>query len=83
MTILDRKGEPYMCTIVMSRYGGVYSGAKWLAFPLWNVRLPNGWDGDDITCMEFWQEYDDIVGKGSTPEDAYSDLLKKLQEEKI
>ncbi|HEC66067.1 MAG TPA: hypothetical protein ENI23_12300 [bacterium] len=79
--IVDRRGEPYGCTIVMSRYSGVYSGARWLAFPLWVSGLPKGWDGGDIECMEFWEDYEaygGIVGKGETPKDAYKNLLYKL-----
>ncbi len=66
------------CTVVESRYGGVYEGAEYLAFPLNSDELPVGWDGDDITCCEFWLDYKGLVGKGSTAKEAKTSLVIKL-----
>jgi hypothetical protein len=70
----------YPTTIVNDRYSGAYSGAEWLAFPLdyWNV--PDEVDGGDSECMMFWEDYDGVVGKGSTPELAMANLVAKMED---
>ncbi len=67
------------CTIVEARYGGAYEGAEYLAFPCNDNELPEGWDGDDITCHDFWFYNKDPVGKGSTAKEAKEDLVVQLQ----
>lgn len=42
----------------------------------WDV--PEEIECDDVTCMIFWDTYDGIVGKGSTPERAMADLVAKM-----
>lgn len=69
----------YPCTITHDRYGGCYSGAEWLAWPLdvgYDV-FPADAQGDDFAAAVFWDEFDGLVGKGATPDDAYDDLLRR------
>lgn len=67
----------YPCIIYSDRYSGVYSGADWIA--LASDYLPPDMDGDDVTCMNFWQTPRDYhVGKGETPAEALKDLRNKF-----
>lgn len=81
----------YPLTIVSDRYSGSYSGALFLAFntDFWN--LPKEIEGSDPECWNFWATYIDVetitqpdyfgkvfVGKGSSVNDAFEDLKKKL-----
>lgn len=66
----------YSVTITRSRYGGIYEPGEWLAFPLDPDALPADWDGEDVACMRFWETRRDIGG-GSTPDEAYADLLRR------
>ena len=74
--------DVYPVTIIVDRYGGCYSGGKYLAFNLEPWDLPRGvsWGGD-VDCAEFWA--DDVlhyvIGKGDTPEESYQDLVEKMQ----
>ena len=70
----------YPCSVVPARYGGVYEGGAWLAFPKYADRLPDDYDGSDVPCACFWDDYNDFVGKGDTPQEAYDNLLEKLNE---
>lgn len=70
----------YPTTIIQDRYNGTYSGAEWLAFPMDYYQVPREIDGDDIECMMFWESYDGVVGKGSTPELAMANLVAKMQD---
>lgn len=80
-------------TIIDDRYSGFYSNAKWLAFNLYPGSIPWEVSGDDIACMTFWDKYDDlknltqedfikriIIGKGSAPNEAHEDLIKRMKE---
>jgi hypothetical protein len=71
--------DPYPVTIVPARYGGGYEPGPWLAFPHPPSGLPEGWDGDDIRCAEFWETWTIPVGAGETPNDAYGDLQLKAR----
>lgn len=70
----------YPTTIIKDRYNGTYSNAEWLAFPMdfWDV--PDEVEGGDGECMMFWDTYKEPVGKGDTPEDAYKDLILRMEE---
>ena len=70
---------PYPVTIVVDRYYGCYSGANWLAFPLYTEEIPDEVGGGDIEEMCFWDNYGGPVGKGVTPDEAYEDLVKKMK----
>lgn len=75
-------GGIYPLTIVPARYDGVYEGAVFLAFPLNPGNLPPGWDGDDVTCCNFWGEHQEAVGKVPSPNDAYKKLRSQIKVEK-
>ena len=75
----------YPCTLVMDRYGGTYSGSKWLAFNCDPIDVPQPVGGSDTEEMEFWEvaRYDDDyipscynmdMGSGNTPNEAVLDL---------
>ncbi len=64
----------YPVTIIQDRYGGTYSGGKWLAFNLDAEDIPQGVSGSDYPCADFWGENTLPVGKGSTPEEALEHL---------
>ena len=71
----------YPVTIIGDRYNGVYSNGRFLAFPIIYRRMPAGPDGSDADCMDFWKDNKLIpVGKGNTPEEAYDDLIKKVDD---
>jgi len=75
------KTECYPLTIVNDRYSGAYSGAEYLAFNLSYDEIPDYIGGCDMDEMQFWdfgehEKY--IIGKGNTVQEAYSDLLIKL-----
>lgn len=70
---------PYPCTIVADRYTGVYSGGRWIAYPLHPDDIPLAVEGDDDTCAAFWWDHNASdrlipVGRGDTPMAAYDDL---------
>ncbi len=85
----------YPVTIIRSRYGGVYEGGKWVAFnEEANSDYIREALSDDIACCSFFNMIDNpkievknifdkkiMVGKGDTPQDAYNNLLKKLNNE--
>jgi hypothetical protein len=74
----------YPVTVVQARYGGTYSGGgTWLAFPVHPEELGKGawedWAGSDIECADWWarqREEGWLVGRGATPDEAWTDLLK-------
>jgi hypothetical protein len=71
--------NPYPLTIVLDRYGGTYSKGLYLAFPLEYWDVPLDASGDDVECMEFWNEWIEPVGRGSSPDDALNDLIKQVE----
>ena len=73
-------GEIYPLTIVSDRYGGVYSGASFTAWPLDWLQVPEDIDGCDPECSDFWSSFKGICGKGASPQEAYDDLCKKIIE---
>ena len=80
---MEKKEYEYIhpLTIITDRYGGCYSGGKYLAFNLepWNV--PKGIDGCDIECATLWDEEakEYAIGKGDTAQEAIDDLARNLQ----
>lgn len=74
--------ESYPLTIIADRYGGCYSGAKFLAFPFDLDQIDMDVCGGDPECWNFWDEYDDFVGKGGTIAEAVGNLKAQLQAEK-
>jgi hypothetical protein len=74
----------YPTTIIPARYGGVYEGGKWLAFPFWHGNLTSeecdDLDGGDCECAEWWLAHAlHPIGKGATPQAAYDNMLEKLR----
>lgn len=86
------KKEIYPLTIIMSRYGGTYSGGKYVAF---NETNDSGTlddaIGDDCSCAGFFSDIENPIkninnifgekiycGRGDTPNEALEDLAKKL-----
>lgn len=70
--------EPWPMTIIYDRYGGTYSKAPWIAFPLEFDEVPEEVHGDDVTCAQFWENYKEPFGLGCSPQIAASDLYTKL-----
>jgi hypothetical protein len=75
----ERRQPPSVVTIVSARYGGIYEPGKWLAFPCSPEAMPEEWNADDGTCMEFWRTRRHEVGGGETPDEALADLRRKQQ----
>ena len=77
---------PYPVTIVRSRYGGIYEGAKWLAFNLDPEELEShakGWDGGDGECSGFFYTTKLSIGRGETPDLALNALICLLPQEEL
>ena len=77
----------YPCTVLLDRYGGSFSKAKWLAFNLSYSQIPDAIDDSDPIALNFWLEYRSNennfpykVGFGNNPYEAYLDLYYKLIE---
>ncbi len=70
-------------TIVKDRYNGEYLGGMWTAWNDYVENIPLDIGSDGVTCGMFWQTYEGIFGKGDTPEQAYNDLVNKLNGKKI
>lgn len=70
----------YPLTVVTDRYGGTYSDAAYLAFPLDFDEVPEDVNGDDTECVHFWRCYDEPVGKGATVQEAIDDLVEQVKE---
>ena len=69
-------------TIISDRYGGCYSGGKYIAFNLEPWDVPREVDGNDRVCANFWcgEDFKEfVIGKGNSPEEAYYDLMEKMQ----
>lgn len=72
----------YPLTIILDRYGGVYSGGIYTAWNLDAQHIPWEVRGSDPNCMAFWENFDGIVGLGKTPREAQVDLYVKLNQNK-
>lgn len=74
--------QPLHCsgerTVVEDRYGGAYSGGKYIAWPLPSAAIPAASQGGDIDVSAFWSEHR-LAGKGDTPEAALADLERQLE----
>ena len=73
--------EQYPLTVISDRYGGTYSGGRFLAYPCDFDEIGEDVNGGDNACMDYWDEFNGIVGKGATIEEAVQDLRDKLQKE--
>ena len=69
----------YPVIIIADRYGGVYSGGKYTAWPCTPWDIPVEAAADDVTCAGFWAEHGtELVGLGNTPDEAMNDLINKV-----
>ena len=75
---LDYKAY-YPITIVQDRYGGTYSKAAFLCFGCDFDEVPTEVNSDDVTCRNFWESCQIIVGKGATPVEALNDYTSKYK----
>lgn len=67
------------CTIVADPLSGRYSGALWLAWPLFAREVPVAslspvWR----TAELFWRDKAPFVGRGMTPNEAYDQLYQMV-----
>ena len=70
--------------VIQDRYGGVYSGGRWLAINAADkldngsyriIRcLEGGPHGDDVEAQDFWSTPPSWIAAGSTPEEAIAKL---------
>ena len=74
------EGRIYPLTIVMDRYGGVYSGGAYTAWNMSAWDVPDEIASGDLICGAFWDENEEPVGRGDTPEAAVRDLERRLAE---
>ncbi len=86
----ENRRNGYPIAIVQDRYTGVYSKGRWVAIAaaddpnkggdlvcgLGNHKLVSPW-GNDVECMEFWDDPPDFVAVGDTPDSALSALKAK------
>jgi hypothetical protein len=82
----DKYQTNYPVTLVLDRYGGVYSGGIWLAFEADPHAIPEAIWGGDGECMEFWEHHDSIrlpIGKGASPEEAILSLAGETRHAEV
>lgn len=70
----------YPITVVADRYGGTYTGGKWLAFPLSPEDVPRESSGPDREQMIFLESYHEPYGIGPTPDAAVNQLTQNILE---
>lgn len=69
----------YPITIIASRYGGVYEGGAWSAFPCYPESVPYEASGDDVECCGWWADNGgQAAAAGETPNDALLALEEAL-----
>lgn len=54
----------YPITMTRSRYGGLYSGGTFMAFPLPPDEIPREVRGDDVECLTFFKQYTGVYATG-------------------
>lgn len=72
--------EIYPLTIIHDRYGGTYSDGEFTAWPYEHWDIDENVDADDVSCMTYWHNTEDIAGRGNTIIDAVVDLGKRMKE---
>ncbi len=81
----DRKWaeSEWPTTIVADRYGGVYAGGAWTAWPVEPREIPGEVFADDVTCKYWWEAHRATasipVGIGDTPQAAFEALRGLVQ----
>lgn len=76
----------YPLTIIADRYGGVYSGGKFLAFNCLPNEVPEMVNTSDSFCRSFWPRFYKTIpllpiGIGQTIEEAVGNLYIQLKRE--
>lgn len=74
--------QAYPLTIIADRYGGVYSGGNFTAFPTDYYNIPDDASASDNECSDFWGSYTGYVGLGATPVEAYENLKQNIKNQK-
>ena len=69
----------YPVTIIFDRYTGAYSKGVWTAWHTFEDGIPEEVGMGDSDCGNFWYEFKGIVGRGDTPDEAYKDLIRVVQ----
>lgn len=70
----------YPCTIIRARYGGVYEGGAWIAFPLHPEEVPANATGGDVECAMWFSDPTVVTGRGETPDEALATLIGAVRE---
>ena len=73
------KKYPWPLTVVCDRYGGVYSGANFIAWNLEPDCVPMDSQAGDGTCSDFWDDNERVVGRGHTADLAIDDLIENMR----
>ena len=68
----------YPLTIVSDRYNGSYSRGKYIAFPKEPWKINSAINGNDVECMNYWNDFAGIIGKGNTPDEAFENLKNNM-----
>ena len=70
--------QEWPTTITRDRYGGVYSGGMWVAWPLLPHQVPAAVFDEDVPCRDWWVQHRKEpqlpVGVGATPDEALDQL---------
>lgn len=72
-------GVPFPLTITVARYDGAYERGRYLAWAVWPEDVPPAFHGDDNTCSNFFDSYDEPLGRGQTPGDAVLNLVWQIE----
>jgi hypothetical protein len=76
----NRDGDiGFRATIFRARYGGIYEGGRWIAYPSHPWEVPDQVHGSDIESSEWFHEHSDEVGVGDTPNEALADLRGRIE----
>lgn len=68
----------YPLTIIVDRYNGCYSRGAYTAWNCYPEQIPRGPELSDVPCAHFWDKINRTVGRGSTPNEALADLIKRI-----
>lgn len=86
MAALPTDDELWCCTIILDRYNGAYSHAKWTAWACMPGVVPAEVSGDDTSCWDFWENIpadSPTFGRGNTPDEALLDMKGKISRIKL
>jgi len=76
----------YQIVIRESRYGGIYESGKWFAMAncetIPSDDLMEYLHGDDSAAWDFFDNPENVIGVGNTPNEAHLDLIRKINNAK-